>query len=119
VLADRFGPRVARLVAAVTNPPRDPLRDRVEQYVEHLRSALEPEPWARVVKLSDFTDNGVGIIHTTGPKLHRSARKYQAALPVLQTLLNRPDTPLRADVRRHIAGQLTLAGSRFAAILAV
>ena len=31
--------------------------------------ACAASPWARVIKASDFTDNAVGIIHTTGPKL--------------------------------------------------
>ena len=38
-------------------------------------AALDGEPWARVIKLSDFTDNGVGIIHSIGPLVVRSARK--------------------------------------------
>ena len=42
-----------------------------------------------VEKLSDFTDNGVGIIHTIGPKVQRSARKYTGAVPVLRALLDR------------------------------
>jgi hypothetical protein len=116
-VVDRFGLRVAGLVAAVTNPVIDPTRDRVTQYTEHLAEALTPQPWARVIKLSDFTDNGVGIIHSTGPRLRRSAIKYRAALPVMQRLLDLPDTPLRAPVKQHITGQLALARSRFAAIL--
>jgi hypothetical protein len=32
-----------------------------------------------VIKASDFTDNAVGIIHTTGPKLSRLAQKYSPA----------------------------------------
>ncbi|MER5456498.1 phosphohydrolase [Micromonospora sp. NPDC002389] len=117
VLAERFGARVARLVAAVTNPPWDPGRDRNEQYHEHVAASLEREPWARVIKISDFTDNGVGVIHSVGPKVESSARKYRPLVPVYRDLVTRPDTPLSPAVRRHILDQLDLAEERFSAIL--
>jgi (p)ppGpp synthase/HD superfamily hydrolase len=116
-LSARFNPRVARLVGAVTNPAYDPDRDRHEQYREHLARSLAAEPWARVIKISDFTDNGVGLIHTTGPKVRRSAAKYAPLVPILRELVALPDTPLAEEVRRHIFGQLDLADRRFAAIL--
>lgn len=117
VLADRFGARVARLVAAVTNPPWDPDRDRHTQYREHVAASLEQDPWARVIKISDFTDNGVGVIHTVGPKVTPLARKYRPLVPVLRELIARPDTPLSASVKEHIFAQLDLAEERFQAIL--
>ncbi|PZF95119.1 HD domain-containing protein [Micromonospora deserti] len=116
-LAERFGPRVARLVAAVTNPAYDPGRDRHAQYREHVAASLDREPWARVIKVSDFTDNGVGVIHTTGPKVTSSARKYRPLVPVFRELITRPDTPLSPPVKRHILDQLDLAEERFSAIL--
>ncbi|MFY1615588.1 HD domain-containing protein [Micromonospora sp. WMMD736] len=116
-LAERFGPRVAALVAAVTNPVYDPQRDRNEQYREHLAVSLEREPWARVIKVSDFTDNGVGVIHTIGPKVVSSARKYRPLVPLFRDLVGRPDTPLSPAVKRHIFDQLDLAEERFSAIL--
>lgn len=69
VLAGRFGARVADLVCAVTNPEYDPERDRHEQYRAYVTASLDRNPWARVIKVSHFTDNGVGVIHTTGPKV--------------------------------------------------
>lgn len=116
-LARRFGSRVADLVAAVTNPEYAPDRDRDEQYRAHLAESLERQPWARVIKISDFTDNGVGIIHTTGDKVVRAARKYRPLVPLLRDLVGRPDTPLDAGARTHVLGQLDLAEERFAAIL--
>ena len=68
VLAGRSSHRTAALVAAVTNPVWEPGRDEHEQYREHVLASLAASPWARVIKASDFTDNAVGIIHTTGPK---------------------------------------------------
>ncbi|NBE79791.1 HD domain-containing protein [Micromonospora rubida] len=117
VLAARFGPRVARLVAAVTNPAYDPGRDRHAQYREHVAASLDREPWARVIKVSDFTDNGVGVIHTVGPKVFSSATKYRPLVPVFRELIARPDTPLAPAVKAHIFSQLDLAEERFSAIL--
>lgn len=117
VLAKRFGERVARLVGAVTNPEYDPGRDRDEQYRDHVAEALDHEPWARVIKISDFTDNGVGVIHTTGPKVVKAATKYAPLVPVLRELVARADTPLSGEVKQHIFDQLDLADQRFKAIL--
>src|SRR5579862_2140353 len=55
VLAAEFGPRVAGLVGAVTNPVWVPGRDQHEQYREHVAQSLRGNPWARVIKASDFT----------------------------------------------------------------
>lgn len=116
-----FGPRVAELVAAVTNPDPEPGSDRQlrhQLYRAHVAASLDTCPWARVIKISDFTDNGVGLIHTTGPLLHRLAAKYAPLVPVLRELIGRPDTPLNDDVKEHIGRQLDLAAERFAAIAA-
>jgi len=116
VLAGRFGARTAALVAAATNPEWEPGRDEHEQYREHVLASLQASPWARVIKASDFTDNAVGIIHTTGPKLSKLARKYGPLVPALRALILRPDTPLEADVKDLIAAQLDAAQGRFTAI---
>src|SRR5579864_2278014 len=115
-LAAEFGPRVAGLVAAVTNPEYAPDRDAHEQYREHVADSLRREPWARVIKASDFTDNGLGLIHTTGPRLHKLADKYAPLVPVLRDLIARPDTPLDAAAKEHILAQLDRAADRFAAL---
>ena len=116
VLAAEFGPRVAELVAAVTNPAYTPDRDAHDQYREHVAKSLAASPWARVIKASDFTDNGVGLIHTTGPRLHTLAAKYAPLVPVLRELIGRPDTPLDAAAKEHILAQLDRADERFAAL---
>jgi hypothetical protein len=116
VIAAQFGDRVAELVGAVTNPEWVPGRDVHEQYREHVAASLETSPWARVIKASDFTDNGVGLFYTTGPRLTRLAGKYAPLVPVLAGLIARADTPLEADVKARILTQLAQAGQRFAAI---
>jgi HD domain len=115
-LARQFGHRTADLVAAVTNPIYTPGRDEHEQYREHVTASLLASPGARVIKASDFTDNAVGLIHITGPKLSTLARKYRPLVPVLRELILRPDTPLDSDVKLMIAGQLDNAEDRFDAI---
>lgn len=116
-LAAGFGPRVAALVGAVTNPEYEPGRDAHEQYREHVAASLERCPWARVIKASDFADNGAGLIHTTGPRVRRLASKYAPLVPVLRDLISRPDTPLGPAARELILSQLDRAAERFAAIL--
>jgi (p)ppGpp synthase/HD superfamily hydrolase len=59
ILGGQFGERAAGLVAAVTNPIFEPGRDQHEQYRRHVTASLEASPWARVIKVSDFTDNAV------------------------------------------------------------
>jgi (p)ppGpp synthase/HD superfamily hydrolase len=116
-LARRFNPRTAELVRSVTNPEYDPEHDRHEQYRAHVADSLERDPWARVIKVSDFTDNGVGVIHTTYDKARSSAIKYRPLVPKLRELVGRPDTPLSLEAKDHILDQLDLAEERFAAIL--
>ena len=117
VLAARFNPRVALLVAAVTNPLYEAGADRHEQYRRHVAESLDAHPWARVIKASDFTDNGVGLIYTLPDRRVTLARKYRPLVEVLRELIARPDTPLADDVKEHILSQLALARQRFDAIL--
>jgi hypothetical protein len=56
MLTASFGPRVAGLVAAVTNPIYAPMAEEDTQYRTHIAASLESHPWARVLKASDFTD---------------------------------------------------------------
>ncbi|WP_406231087.1 HD domain-containing protein [Nocardia sp. NBC_01009] len=117
-LSERFGARVADIVAAVTNPEPDPSIDRHVQYRAHVAAELDRAPWARVVKLSDFTDNGVGILYAAGPHMQKLATKYRPLTDVYRDLVTRADTPLAAHVKRHILDQLDRADERFDAILA-
>ena len=117
VLGRAFTPRVAELIEAVTNPHYDPARDKQEQYREHVTASLRASPWARVIKVSDFTDNAVGLFYTTGPKLPKLAAKYRPLVPALRELVLRPDTPLDPDVKDMIARQLGSAEARLTAII--
>jgi hypothetical protein len=63
-----------------------------------------------------FTNNAVGIIHTTGPRMAKLAGKYGPLVPAVRELILRPETPLENDVKDMIAGQFDGALERFAAI---
>ena len=116
MLAGRFSARIADLVAAVTNPNGHPAAISTSNTARMSWPPWPAVPWARVIKASDFTDNAVGIIHATGPKLAKLAGKYAPLVPPLRALILRPDTPLEADVKDLIARQLDAAQERFAAI---
>ncbi|NKY86946.1 HD domain-containing protein [Nocardia veterana] len=119
VLAERFGERVANLVAAVTNPAHDPGEDRHIRYRDHVAESLDRDPWARVVKISDFTDNGVGILYADEQAvMSKLATKYRPLTAVYRELITRPDTPLAPHVKQHILEQLDTADARFDVILA-
>lgn len=111
-----FGARVADLVSAVTNPVYTTETDEDTQYRRHVVASLESHPWARVLKASDLTDNGVGLIYTTGPKAVKSARKYAPLVPLVADLIDRPDTPLTCQAKARILRQFDSAQQRFAAI---
>lgn len=121
VLGRAFSPRMATLVRAVTNPDIDKalaLEERQELYRVHVVESLEREPWARVIKLSDFTDNGVGIMWTvTFDKAKRLAAKYAPLVPQMIDFAQRTDTPLDFEAKSRIVGQLKTGEKYFAAIL--
>ena len=101
VLGGQFGERAAEMVAAVTNPAWEPCRDEHEQYREHVTASLQASPWARVIKVSDLTDNAVGLFYTTGPKLPKLARKYRPLVPQMRELILSPLTvSARQSARR-------------------
>lgn len=103
-------------VAAVTLPDEDPGPDRYERYRAHVAEALEPSPWGRVIKMSDFADNGLALIHTKEPELIRLVPRYAPLVPVLRDLLTRRDTPLGDGVKARIAHQLDRAEEELATL---
>lgn len=71
--------------------------------------------WARDIKRLIFTDDGVGLIHLTGPSWRGWRGKYAPLVPVLRDLIGLPDTPLSGDAKEHICVQLNSPAERFAA----
>jgi len=113
-LAAQFGTRTAGLVAAVTNPmDNGPSGDSHAQYREHVAASLAASPWARVIKMSDFTDNGVGLIHTTGPRIGKLAKQVRTAR-ARPARVHRP--PGHPACRRRQGARLRPARPRRAAL---
>ena len=100
---------IEQLVVGVTEGNRSVRRELLERtragYREHVIAELQASPWAWLIKVSDFTDNAVGLFHTTGPKLPKLTGKYSPLVPELRELILRADTPLDQDVKDMIAGQ--------------
>lgn len=116
-LSEWFNPRIAKMVADVTNPPFDPSRDKHEQYVEHVTATVWANPWARVHKVSDFTDNAVGIIWSDPDFAKRQAPKYLPLIDVFREVIILPDTPLSQEAKIHILEQLDLGEVRLRALI--
>ncbi len=88
-----------------------------QKYRDHVTNSLNRSPWARVIKVPDFTDNGVCLIHTREPKAVRLVRaSTRRSSPVLADLVARPDTPLSPAVKARILSHLCAAQGRFAAL---
>lgn len=118
ILEDKYGTRVSTIVEAVTNPPFNKTGDWMNHYREHVEEALLNTPPARVPKVSDFTDNAVGIMYSPTERLAHFATKYNAMTSMFRELIVLPDTPLSERAKTHILGQLALTDDRFKSILA-
>lgn len=88
-VANEFGPEVARLVLAVSNPitedgTRSPQQKR-EEYADHVGTVINGDAKVFLVKVADFVDNATGLHHNNiegnRDKTKARARKY---LPVLE-----------------------------------
>jgi (p)ppGpp synthase/HD superfamily hydrolase len=114
--AREFSPRMARLVQAVTNPERDPdlpAADWRALYLAHVVASLDREPAARVIKLSDFADNGARVAATVTDPDRRAylSAKYLPLIPHLADFTTRDDTPLDSLAREKILDMLNQAKS--------
>lgn len=112
-----FNPEVSGLVAALTTPERPPDKSKPDHFRDHILTKIAPVPRARVIKTSDFTDNGVGIHYSPPNKAESVAPKYLLAIPIFRAFTVWPDTPLSPDVRNHILRQLDLGEQRMRAVI--
>ncbi|KQU32030.1 MULTISPECIES: HD domain-containing protein [unclassified Rhodococcus (in: high G+C Gram-positive bacteria)] len=83
-IRSHFGDDVQSLVQAVTNPPKDPTRDKAEQYAEHVTEIIQ-DPRVFLVKVSDFVDNA-GSLKYLADETRRTKLlgKYAPLVPIFQ-----------------------------------
>ncbi|HEY4963756.1 MAG TPA: HD domain-containing protein [Candidatus Saccharimonadales bacterium] len=118
-LASWFSPRVAGLVRELSNPIVPEGVDKNEYYYTHLNQLAElDDPWPILIKLSDFTDNGTGILYTPGPKAKTLSTKYYPAIPIFRRAIQRTDLPISEEVRVHISQQLDITEERLLVVMA-
>ncbi|MGH9210633.1 MAG: HD domain-containing protein [Acidimicrobiales bacterium] len=107
LLAATFGRGVARIVAAVTNPPRpadEPEQDRHQAYHAHVAEVVA-DPQVFMVKFADFVDNAGSLRHMTdSERRSRLARKYAPLVPAFRSALHRHrgTLPVPPDGQRQI-----------------
>lgn len=121
-IAEQFSPRVAELVATVTNAPtgdRPKLSydEQMDIYVDKVRTATRTtDGW--IIKFSDWCDNGLGIVHTEeladSPKLAHFRHKYGLVLSIFEQRFAQDDiqTLLDSEARSYVYSQLSLGHER-------
>lgn len=113
LLGQAFGGDVARIVAAVTNPPAPAgltESERHQVYCEHVAEVIA-DPQVLLVKLADFVDNA-GSVRYLDDEVRRArlARKYAPLVPAFRAALasHGPALPVDPDglgrIERHLDG---------------
>lgn len=112
-----FNPSVATIVKGVSNPVFNMSLDKHTQYRTHVEDHIVQASDVRIflVKLSDFTDNAVGLHYATGPKVPKLASKYLPLIDIFERGLDRADLPLSTSVIAHIKTQLGATKARLLA----
>lgn len=113
LLGQAFGGDVARIVAAVTNPPTPAgltESERHRAYQEHVAEVIA-DPQVFLVKLADFVDNAGSVRYLDDEaRRARLARKYAPLVPTFRAALasHGHALPLGPDglgrVERHLDG---------------
>ncbi len=117
-----FSPRVATIVAAVTNAPEISgenisYEERLQRYADKVKKAvLTPEGW--ITKFVDWLDNGVGIVHSDmasgADKAAHFSRKYGMVQPTLEQRYYQADIEALLDptAKAYIEHQFQLGRAR-------
>jgi (p)ppGpp synthase/HD superfamily hydrolase len=116
-----FTPRVAELVATVTNPPEseDNLSydEKLDRYHQKVASAVATtDGW--LIKFVDWVDNAVGIIHSEGKlppdRLAHFKRKYGLVLPLFEARFQKSDLQekLSDQAKVYVLDQFRLGRER-------
>lgn len=119
-------PRVAEIVAGMTNPPlaqgeKLSYEEHLQRYIDHVAEEIKnPAVW--VGKIVDWGDNGLGIIHSDfsaePDRENHFARKYGAIMPALEARYYRSDIQAMLDpiAKANVERMFTLARGRLSVI---
>ncbi|MDB5187214.1 MAG: metal dependent phosphohydrolase [Candidatus Saccharibacteria bacterium] len=115
-----FSPKVAKVVAAVTNAPNDEAPvdyyQGLEAYAKKVATGIEDAD-AFYVKLCDFFCNGLGVIHDIegqGSKHEHFIRKYGMVQPIYEARYEKEDIQARLSdsAKTYVLAQFTLGRER-------
>lgn len=109
VIAQKYGERVAEMVLGLTNPLYDKTpytpEQRQDLYRGHVRNLMRGENDARIIKLSDFIDNCLGLEYNPDPlRRFKLARKYQPIIADMRIYVRNSD--LAMNVQNDIQNDL-------------
>lgn len=115
VIAERFGDRVAQLVAALTNPPSlntPDMTKKAQAYHEHVTALFAGDPDVAIIKMADFSQNAFRLKELDDAERRSRLRaKYCPVIDFLNgylTSLDDDSHPLHAH-RSMILDRLALA----------
>jgi len=118
VIEAGFNSDVADLVRSVTNPEYKAGRGKIERYQAHIRDILyNHDPRARILKVSDFTDNAMGLVYIPEHDAEYRAKRYWTLVPIFEETIRRPDTPLSTEAKAHILDQMVETQERLSLFL--
>lgn len=121
VITQLFDARVAGMVDAVTNADYPAYitsrEDKNEFYRQHVVQVLETDTEAGIIKLSDFIDNCVGLLHNESPaRKGRLAAKYRPLIPHFKGFVMACGQ-FSPDKQAYLCAQLDKADARCAELL--
>ncbi len=106
---DKFGEKVAGIVASVTNPIHFDSLDTDEknrQYAAHVAEMINDRD-VFYVKLSDFSDNGLNLNDLRDKQQRLNlAKKYLPLYTIFLHRLRQPDIEIKNNVKSEISGKL-------------
>lgn len=116
-ISEKYSPRTSKIVHSVTNKYTDPAEaktllpaEKNAIYKKHLEEEITDNPYATLVKASDFADNAAGLHHNDVPgfeaKVVKQARKYHPCIPLFRNELTKPGFPLPDESIQLLLNQL-------------
>ena len=113
------GNDTTEILRLVTAPDLPDDEHKLAAYQEYTWKLITQSPAARVVKLSDFTDNAVGNHYTVGPKRRKLDIKYIDLYQLHRMGLFLPDSLITGEARVYALKQLTRGHARSLARIAM